>query len=162
MNTLVHTVLLGCGATAVMDAWGIARRPLLGWPAADYTLVGRWVGHMFRGRFRHAAITRADAVRGERALGWTVHYLTGIAFAVALVVLAGRDWLGRPEAGAALLVGVGSVASPFLLMQPAMGAGVAARRTSRPVQARVQSLVTHAIFGLGLYVAGWLLHRLPA
>jgi hypothetical protein len=36
-----------------------------------------------------------------------------------------------------------------------MGAGIAARRTPRPASARLQSLVTHAMFGLGLYAAGW-------
>ena len=57
--------------------------------------------------------------------------------------------------GPALLVGIGTVVAPFLLMQPGMGAGVAASRTPRPAAARVQSLVTHAIFGLGLYASGW-------
>jgi hypothetical protein len=41
-------------------------------------------------------------------------------------------------------------------MQPGMGAGIAARRTPRPSAARFQSVVTHTIFGLGLYAAGWL------
>jgi hypothetical protein len=54
------------------------------------------------------------------------------------------------------MVGVGTVAAPFLLMQPAMGAGVAASRTPRPAAARLQSLITHAIFGLGLYGSGLL------
>jgi hypothetical protein len=36
-----------------------------------------------------------------------------------------------------------------------MGAGVAASRTPHPAAARFQSFVTHAIFGLGLYAAGW-------
>ena len=61
-----------------------------------------------------------------------------------------------PDLGPALLVGIGSVAAPFLVMQPGMGAGIAASRTPRPAAARLQSLVTHAIFGLGLYAAGWL------
>ena len=43
----------------------------------------------------------------------------------------------------------------MLILQPGMGAGVAARRTPRPNVARLQSLVTHAVFGAGLYVAGW-------
>jgi hypothetical protein len=38
-------------------------------------------------------------------------------------------------------------------MQPGMGAGVAASRTPRPGAARMQSLVTHAVFGLGLFLA---------
>jgi hypothetical protein len=55
-----------------------------------------------------------------------------------------------------LLVGVATVAAPFLVMQPGMGAGIAASRTPRPGAARLQSLVTHTVFGLGLYAGGWL------
>ena len=46
-------VLVGVGATLVMDAWGLARKPLFGMPSPEYRLVGRWVGYMGRGRFRH-------------------------------------------------------------------------------------------------------------
>jgi Protein of unknown function (DUF2938) len=62
----------------------------------------------------------------------------------------------------ALLVGIGTVAAPFLLMQPGMGAGIAASRTPRPAAARVQSLLTHFIFGVGLYGAGWIANLLYA
>ena len=58
--------------------------------------------------------------------------------------------------GPAVLVGIGSVAAPFLVMQPARGAGIAASRTPHPWAARLQSLVTHAVFGGGLYAAGWI------
>ena len=60
----------------------------------------------------------------------------------------------HPTIGPALIVGIGSVAAPLLVMQPGMGAGIAASRTPRPAAARLQSLLTHAIFGLGLYAAG--------
>ena len=58
--------------------------------------------------------------------------------------------------GPAAQLGLGTVVAPFLVMQPAMGAGVAASRTPNPAAARLQSLVTHAVFGLGLYAGGWL------
>lgn len=45
-------------------------------------------------------------------------------------------------------------------MQPGMGAGIAASRTPNPRAARLQSLVTHAVFGLGLYLAGLATHFL--
>jgi hypothetical protein len=54
-----------------------------------------------------------------------------------------------------LIIGVGSVMAPFLVLQPGMGAGIAASRTPRPAVVRLQSLVTHGIFGLGLYAAAW-------
>jgi hypothetical protein len=109
-----------------------------------------------RGRFRHDPIAASPQVRGERLIGWTAHYLTGIAFAAVLLALWGLDWARDPTLGPALIVGIGSVAAPFLMMQPGMGAGIAASRTPRPGAARVQSLLTHAIFGLGLYAAAWL------
>jgi hypothetical protein len=53
-----------------------------------------------------------------------------------------------------MIVGAGSVAAPFLLMQPGMGQGIVARKTPKPWAARARSLVTHLVFGLGLYAAG--------
>jgi len=157
MQDLIAIVITGAGATLVTDAWGLARRPLLGVPSPDYGLVGRWFGHMRHGRFRHEAIARAEPVPGERLLGWAAHYLTGIAFAALLVLLAGPDWLRAPTPAPALLVGIGTVAAPFLLMQPGMGAGIAAARTPNPGKARLHSLITHAVFGLGLYLTAILI-----
>src|SRR6185503_2005983 len=146
--------LIGVGATAVMDFWAVARKHLLGIPMPNYGLVGRWLAHIPRGRLRHDSITAAPPVPGERFLGWTAHYLVGIAFAAILPGIWGPAWLHQPTIGPALTVGIATLAAPFLVMQPGMGAGIAASRTPRPAAARLQSLVTHAIFGLGLYLAG--------
>lgn len=150
-----HIALIGVGATLVLDCWGFVRKPLLGIARPDYGLVGRWVGHMTRGRFRHDAIAASSSYPRERFLGWIVHYVTGIAFAFLLVGIFGASWLQHPTLGPALAIGVGTAALPFLVMQPGMGAGIAASKTPRPVSARLQTLVTHTVFGLGLYVAGW-------
>ena len=154
--TLLHIAAIGIGATLLMDGWSILRKRLLGIPSLDYALVGRWVGHMPRGQFRHAAIGRAAPVRGERALGWITHYLTGILFALALVILD-TPWICEPMLMPALLFGLVTVLMPFLLMQPALGLGIAAANSSNPVKARLHSLLTHLIFGLGLYLAARLL-----
>ena len=155
MDELTGTVFIGAGATVVTDLWAITRKRLLGVPLPDYGLVGRWLAHMVLSRrLRHVRISAAPVVRGERLVGWAAHYLIGISFAALLVAVWGPAWIREPTVGPALLVGVGTVAAPFLLMQPAMGAGIAASRTPRPAAARLQSLVTHTVFGLGLYVAG--------
>jgi DUF2938 family protein len=156
MHYLICAVAIGMGATAVMDIWTAVRKRLFGIPALDYALVGRWLAWLARGRFRHDPIAASPAVRGQRLMGWMAHYLIGIAFAAVLLAIWGLDWAHHPTIGPALIVGIGSVAAPFLLMQPGMGAGVAASRTPRPAAARLQSLVTHGIFGLGLYAAGWI------
>lgn len=153
MDPMAATVFVGAGATALMDFWSLVRRRLLGVALPDYGLVGRWIGHMRHGRFRHDAIGRAAPVRGEAILGWSAHYLIGIAYAALLPLLWGAAWWREPTAGPALAVGLGTVFAPFLLMQPGMGAGFFASRTPQPAMARFHSIATHAVFGLGLYLA---------
>lgn len=154
MDDFICTLLIGTGATAFMDVWAIARKRVLGIAPPNYGLVGRWfAGIASGGRFHHPRISTSPAVRGERLIGWIAHYLIGISFAALLPGMWGSAWMRQPTIGPALLVGLGTVAAPFLLMQPGMGAGIAASRTPRPAAARRQSLVTHAIFGIGLYTA---------
>lgn len=150
-----HAIAIGVGATLVMDLWMLLRKRLFGIAALDYALVGRWFAYLPRGKFRHAPIAASPPVPGERAVGLLAHYVSGIVFAGFLLAIGGADWIDRPTLGPALIVGIGSVAAPFLLMQPGMGMGVAARLAPRPALARLNSLVTHAVFGIGLYTAGW-------
>lgn len=153
MNYVLSIALIGIGATLVVDIWGVVRKPLFGLPAADYAMVGRWIGHMAHGRFRHDRIAAAAHIKGERALGWSVHYATGIVFAAGLIGIVGAEWLQHPTLIPAMAFGIGTVIVPFLVMQPGMGAGIAAARTPNPGSARIQSLITHTIFGFGLWAA---------
>jgi hypothetical protein len=153
MQYPIYALLIGAGATLLMDLWGIARTRLLRVPAMSYGLVGRWLAYLPRGRFRHSPIAASPPVRGELLIGWVAHYAIGIVFAATLLALFGSDWACHPTLGPALLVGIVSVAAPFLLMQPGMGAGIAASRSPNPAAARFNSLLTHTVFGLGLYVA---------
>jgi hypothetical protein len=154
MEISASILATGIGATLLTDLWGWLRQPLLGVPSPDYGLVGRWLAHMRHGRFRHVAIARSPAVGGERLLGWVVHYAIGIGFAALLYLSVGAAWFAQPTLAPALGVGLATVAAPFLLMQPAMGAGIAASRTPRPAAARVNTLILHGVFGAALYVSG--------
>lgn len=160
VEVLLGTVITGMGATALTDLWAIGRKRLLGVSRPNYGLVGRWLAHMSRGRLRHDSISGSPPVRGERLIGWSAHYLIGIAFAALLLCMAGSSWLDQPTILPALIIGIGSVLAPFLLMQPGMGAGLAASRAPHPFRARLQSLITHAIFGLGLHATASLAHLL--
>lgn len=151
LQDLATIALVGTGATAVLDAWLLLLQRL-GLPTMNFVLLGRWVGHGLRGRWRHAAIAQAAPVAGERGLGWLVHYLVGIAFAALLAALPG-GWLQVPTLWPALAFGVGTVAVPLFVMQPAMGLGIAARKTPAPFKNCARSLTNHAVFGAGLYLA---------
>lgn len=156
MEVAAKVVLIGIGATVVMDVWAMIQKAL-GMPTLGYALVGRWAGHLRRGKFAHANIGRAEPIPGELALGWTIHYAVGLAFAALLVGVQGVAWLRDPSWMPAVAVGLATVVMPFFLMQPAMGAGIAASRTPTPWKNRLRSLATHAVFGYGLYLSAAML-----
>ena len=149
---IISTIWIGTGATVVLDIWLIMLKRM-GVPIQGFDLIGRWVGHVFRGKLAHAAIGKSAPVTGEMALGWFTHYATGIAFASVLVALQGPAWMDAPTLLPALAVGVGTVVLPFCVMQPAMGAGFASSNTPTPLKNRLRSLANHAVFGAGLYLA---------
>lgn len=150
---LFATLLTGIGATLVLDAWSVLRKHWLGVAMPDYGHVGRWMAGWLRGRWVLESIAAAAPVRGEMLVGWTAHYAIGIAYAALLVLLFGTGWLHQPTPGPALLLGVATVAAPLFIMQPGMGSGIAASRTPNPPMARLHSLLSHAVFGLGLYAS---------
>jgi len=156
MNNAVEVVaritLTGIGATAVMDLWLVALKKL-GVPVLNFSLLGRWVGHAFRGTWFHAGIAKAAPINGELVLGWIAHYAIGISFAGLLVSIAGIDWVHRPTAMPAILTGVATVVAPLFIMQPAMGSGVASLKTATPLRNCLKSIANHAVFGCGLYLA---------
>lgn len=157
---VVRTVTVGIGATLGMDLWAVLLKRVYGVTGLDYRMLGRWLGHLVRGRVRHDGIARSAPVPAEAALGWIAHYAIGIAFAVLLVAASGEEWLRAPTIAPALITGLVTVAAPMLVMQPAFGMGVAASRTPNPTQARLRSLVTHLVFGSGLYLAARLIAAL--
>jgi hypothetical protein len=158
---VVRVVLVGIGATLVMDVWTAVLKAL-GVPTLNYALVGRWIGHLRRGKLTHESIGKAAPIQGESALGWAIHYAVGIAFAAAAVMLGGTSWLQAPALGSAMAVGVATVVFPLFVMQPAMGAGIAGLRTPTPLKNALRSLATHAIFGCGLYLSAAVLKRIWA
>jgi hypothetical protein len=150
---ILGAVAIGFGASVVMDLWNLFLKRAFGIPSLDYCLLGRWLRHMPGGTFRHASIAAAPQKPFERTVGWIAHYTIGVVFALVFVVLASGDWLLRPTLLPALLYGIGTVVFPFFIMQPSFGLGIAASRTPKPTQARLKSLVTHTVFGVGLYVS---------
>lgn len=152
VELVLRTVLIGGGATLVMDGWAaILRR--FGVPSLNLALVGRWLGHAPHGRWIHTNMAQVAPVRWEGLIGWCAHYAIGVGFAGLLMAAYGLEWARSPRLAPALCLGVGTVLAPLLLLQPALGAGIASRKTPRPFFNSVKSLVTHCVFGLGLFLA---------
>ena len=67
LELVAASVLIGGGATVVMDLWLLLLRRGLGVRTLDYAMLGRWLGHVPRGTFVHESIAKARPVRGELA-----------------------------------------------------------------------------------------------
>lgn len=108
---------------------------------------------MPEGIFRHSSIAAAPEKPAECNVGWIAHYAIGVIFALSLVLLASPRWLQEPTFLPAMILGLATVALPFFVMQPSFGLGIAASKTPNPIQARLRSLMNHAVFGFGLYIS---------
>lgn len=153
MENLIFVILIGIGATAMMDLWSFLRKLMFNITPTDWKMVGRWIAHMKHGKFHHLAIAESSSIRGERLIGWALHYLIGISFAALLIIFFDNKWLQNPTIGPALTIGVATVVAPFFILQPAMGAGIAASRTIKPNLVRLHSIINHAVFGFGLFLS---------
>lgn len=149
---ILGAIAVGIGATLAMDLWNLFLKRVFSIPSLNYCLLGRWLRHMPGGTFRHASIAAASPKSFECTVGSIAHYTIGIVFAIMLVVFTSGDWLARPTLLPALLYGIGTVVFPFFIMQPSFGLGIASSKTRNPTQARLKSLMTHTVFGVGLYV----------
>lgn len=156
----VSAVMIGLGATLTFDLWGLFLKRVFKITPSNICLVGRWLRTMLEGTFRHSNIVSAPQKQAECTIGWIAHYLIGITFAIVFVAFAGHSWLENPTPVPAIAFGVFTVLAPFIIMQPAMGLGVAASNVSNPAQARLRSITNHTAFGVGLYLFGFLASRL--
>lgn len=153
----VRSVFIGIGATVLLDLWNAILKRLFGVPSLSMRMLGRWAGHLPRRHFVHVSIAAASPVRGERVIGWCAHYLIGVTFAALLLAIWGLEWARNPTPVPALIVSLVTLAAPFFILQPGMGAGIAASRTPKPNLARLKSTVSHVVYGIGLYASAYLL-----
>lgn len=155
-----NMVVAGLFATAVMDIYQRILHAATGIPPTHWGLVGRWFGHMPRGRIMHEAIAKAEPIRSEAVIGWSMHYLIGIGYGVVYVGLTITAFDG-PTLLNGFLFGLASVVVPWFLMQPALGLGVMGRKAPNPNIPRYTALAAHCIYGLSLF-AGSAIHNAVA
>lgn len=147
---LSRAVLIGVGATALLDLWALLLQRFFKVPAPNRRLVGRWFGHLTDARVFHDDIALARACPFEHAVGWIGHCAIGIVYAGALLVFTRPDWASAPTLVPALAVGIITVGAGWLLLQPGMGAGIAASKRPNAKQIRVLNIAGHIVFGFGL------------
>ena len=150
-SLLISGMLIGAGATLAMDLWAILLNRAFGQPLPNWGFVGRWVGHLPRGRFVHSAIAEADHVANETALGWTFHYAVGIAYGLLFLAIVGSGWMAAPTFLSAWIFALITIGAGWFILQPGLGLGIAASRTPAPWVVRGHNILGHTAFALGLW-----------
>lgn len=154
MTIALEGILIGIAATILMDAWALVLKSVFGLPTSNWGMVGRWAGHLPRGRFMHASIHDALPVAGEHALGWATHYLIGILYGAGYLFVIVQVLERTPSLLSAVAFSLALLVAPWFILQPALGLGVFARRAPKPWLMRTISVSMHLVFGIGMYV-GW-------
>src|SRR5437868_15125147 len=144
-------LIVGILATVTMDVaavialrLGIAGR---GPRRTGPDLIGRWIGYLLRGKFRHTDILQTPTLLGELVLGLAAHYLIGIVLTLVylgLLVVAHAT----PTALSAILYGAATTVFPWFLMFPAQGMGWLGLDAPGDAHLARVSLFNHIIFGL--------------
>jgi hypothetical protein len=151
LEFIVRAVLIGIGATALLDLWAQLLKRVFGLGTPNWAMVGRWFAHLARGRFMHDDIAQAQPVPNELAIGWIAHYLVGILFAAIVLAIWGLGWAHSPTFLPALIVGLATVGCGWFILQPGMGAGIAASKRPNANQLRMLNIIGHTVFAVGLY-----------
>lgn len=151
-----QAVVAGVFATLVLDLWQRLLQAAAGIPPANWGLIGRWFAYIPKGRLIHRPIADTPPVAGEAAIGWTMHYLIGIAYGFAYLGLMVFILERPPNLVSGLVFGAVSVVIPWFLMQPGLGVGILARLAPNPWAPRLNALAGHVIYGAALFCGVWL------
>ena len=152
-RAFVGGLIVGFLATVTMDVVAmIALRLGLAGQGPRRTgpdLIGRWIGYLFQGKFRHPDILQTPPLRGELLLGFAAHYAIGIVLTllylgVLIVVHA------TPTALSAILYGTATTILPWFLMFPSQGMGWLGWHAPGEAHLARASLFNHIVFGLGI------------
>ena len=151
IDLISRGIVIGIGATLLMDIWAILLHLAFGQAKPNWAPAGRWFWHLGRGKVFHDRIADARPFAYELALGWIGHYAVGVLYGLMLAFIVGPTWFAAPTFLPAWILGLVTVGAGWFLMQPGLGLGWAASRTPNPNKVRLLNLIAHTVFAAGLY-----------
>ncbi len=152
---MLQGFLIGLLSTLFMDVFNLAASRTLAVGLFRPALLGRWVGHMFRGRFVHRDIRDAMPVWREFALGEVTHYAIGGVLGTIYVLLSSLIDVSPDRLGWAVAYGTLTTVLAWFVMFPSFGFGLCGALGPPSMAPLRTSAFNHVSFGIGLgLVAG--------
>ena len=151
MLTITTIIIISILAVAAMDVWQRLVHRLGGLPPTNWMMVGRWLLTSVNTHkiFGHQ-LQKITPYPNETMIGWVFHYLIGIVYVIAYIILWKDVGILTPTFLDGLILGVVSVVVPWFFFMPAMGAGVMGCKTQRPVVGCLSALGVHSVFGVAI------------
>jgi hypothetical protein len=144
---------IGIGATLLTDLWNQFLRLSFSIRSLNFCFLGRWIMYMPKGKFRHHNIAETAPKQFECIVGWMAHYSIGIILTLFFALVVSADWFIKPTFLPALFYGIATVVFPLFVLQPSLGLGLASANTPYPLKARIKSIMTHIVFGVGIWLS---------
>jgi hypothetical protein len=148
-----QVLLAGVIATMSMDVLTAIAIQLRVIAPLSPNLVGRWFASVARAHPVHEDIARAAPRSHELAIAIPGHYAIGMLLTALFVLMVNRiGWPAR-SLSPALAFGLSTNVFPWLVMFPSMGYGFFGAHGPEGTRLFVSSLVSHAFFGFGIWIA---------
>ena len=154
MDVVIKILVIGVFATVIMDVWATFSNRVLKFPRTNWAMVGRWLGHLPKGKLVHNPIGSSSEIRYENIIGWFFHYFIGVVYAALYVAIVIWVFGNHTSLLTAWVFGILTIVSPWFILQPALGMGICAVKAPKPNMVRLQNFAIHSIFGIALYY-GW-------
>jgi hypothetical protein len=151
MGDLYAGVIIGLTGTALKDVWAIFLKRVFDNAPPNWAMVGRWVVHLKSGKVFNDDIAEALAFSSENLVGWIFYYFVGFIYGVIFMLLVGKEWLSGPTLMPVWLYSISTILVGWFLLHPGLGLGMALAKTENPFKGRCMGLMTHSVFGLGMW-----------
>ncbi|CAI3933296.1 unnamed protein product [Commensalibacter communis] len=157
MSLIIDGIIIGIGATIVLDIWDVIFGSLPGQSRANWAPIGRWVWNLKDGKLFNDTIDELTPYKHELALGWIFHYAVGIIYGVIFALYGGYEWFANPTFLPVWIWGIITLGAGWFILQPGLGLGFAASKLPNAWTVRVLGLVAHTFFAVGMYATALLL-----
>ena len=138
IDSVFSIVIAGVAACLVLDFWQQIIKRVMGIPASNFAVVGRWFLRIRRVKSMYQPTIDAEPPEpNELRVGWCVHYAVSVGYAVVFY---------------AMMVVV-PVFKPTFYFIPCMGKGMMARYTATPVKICAVALANHLVYGVAMAIS---------
>lgn len=151
-DVLLFTVLVGLGSTIALDIWVTLLEKVIGFPATDWGMVGRWLTGLPRRQFVLDGANTSPPGGGEKLLGWAFHYAIGFAYALLVPLMFGLGVIAQPTVLPFVVIGlIASTVAGLAILFPGMGGGFFASKLPNQGATILYLVVAHSVFATGQF-----------